>query len=126
MSKDRDGNVTLRPINTLYNQIAHAISDLHSLPRLQWTRRFQRYLDRIGSLTATHFPSFQFPSPLYDSLVTLRNIVLTLRHNEQRSFFQQRKDAWRDWVHDTWSLNSKQIYQLVKGKPRRAFYVSLS
>ena len=35
---------------------------------------------------------------------------------EQYETQQRRKTAWRAWIKDTWALNSKKSYQLVKGK----------
>ena len=35
---------------------------------------------------------------------------------EQCDIQQRRKTAWRSWIKDTWALNSKKIYQLVKGQ----------
>lgn len=34
---------------------------------------------------------------------------------------QERRDVWQSWVRDTWALNSKKIYQLVKGKSVEPF-----
>ena len=38
-----------------------------------------------------------------------------------QSLHRNRRDLWQSWIRDTWALNSKKIYQLIKGKSVEPF-----
>lgn len=78
-------------------------------------------IDYIPSAAVLHFPTFGFSDSPHESFVSLQTLVLQQHHTEQQAFYQQRKEAWRAWTRDTWNLNSKKIYQLVKGKLVESF-----
>ncbi len=107
---------TQRPYITLYNRTVSAISELTTTPDCVHTSRFRTFLSNIASETHSLLPAFEIQDNPQQWLPQLREALLMHRLNEQTTIRQQRKTAWRAWIKDTWALNSKKIYQLIKGK----------
>lgn len=51
----------------------------------------------------------------------MRDSLTEFRLQEQKSTHQHRRDVWHSWIRDTWALNSKKVYQLIKGKSVELF-----
>ena len=105
-----------RPYITLYNRTVSAISELYATPTCIRTARFRFLLTDLVHHTRHLLPTFQIQGPPQQWLPLLREALVSYRLNEQSEAQQKRKTAWRMWIKDTWALNSKKIYQLVKGK----------
>ena len=105
-----------RPYITLYNRTVSAISELYSTPTCVHTLRFRTFLSNIANDASSLLPMFEVHGNPQQWLPHLREALLVHRLDEQNTIRQQRKTAWRAWIKDTWALNSKKIYQLIKGK----------
>ena len=112
----RELPATQRPYITLYNRTISAISELHTTPSCLNTVRFRSFLSDILYTTQSLLPSFHAQGSPLDWPPLLREALVCHRMQEQYDIQQQRKTAWRAWIKDTWALNSKKVYQLVKGK----------
>ena len=105
-----------RPYTVLFNQTVSAVSELSTNPTCPRTRRFTKFLATIQSSAESLLPDFHTHGSPSEWLITLREQLINHRMNEQADIQRQRRVAWRSWTQDTWALNSKKIYQLVKGK----------
>ena len=112
----RELPVTQRPYITLCNRTVSAISELYTTPTCTRTLRFRTFLSDIACNARSLLPTFQFQGTPQQWLPQLREALIAHRLSEQSETRQQRKTAWRAWIKDSWALNSKKIYQLVKGK----------
>ena len=108
--------VAYRPYTILFNQTVSAISEISTNPMCLHTYRFTKFLTTIQSSAETLLPAFRTSDSPFEWLITLREQLINHRMNEQADIQRQRRVAWRSWTQDTWALNSKKIYQLVKGK----------
>ena len=105
-----------RPFITLYNRTISAISELHINPDCLNTPRFRTFLSQIATEAVSLLHNFVLLDDPHQWLPQLREALLVHRLTEQATIRQQRKTAWQSWIKDTWALNSKKIYQLIKGK----------
>ena len=105
-----------RPFIILYNRTVSAISELYNTPTCVHTLRFRNFLSHIVNDASSLLPQFEIQGDPPEWLPQLREALLVHRMDEQHNVRQQRRTAWRAWIKDTWALNSKKIYQLVKGK----------
>ncbi len=105
-----------RPYIVLYNRTVSATSELYNTPSCLNTARFRSFLSNILSTAQSLLPSFYAQGSPLEWLPLLREALVYHRMQEQYDIQQRRKTAWRAWIKDTWALNSKKIYQLVKGK----------
>ena len=74
------------------------------------------FLTTIQTTAESLLPTFQADGSPSDWLPSLRELLISHRMQEQYDVQKQRKTAWRSWIQDTWALNRKKIYQLVKGQ----------
>ena len=105
-----------RPYITLYNRTVSAISEIYTTPTCLHTLRFRTFLSKIAAEASFLLRDFEIHDDPQQWLPQLREALLIHRLTEQTTIQQQRKTAWQSWIKDTWALNSKKIYQLIKGK----------
>ena len=105
-----------RPYITLYNRTVSAISEIYTTPACLNTLRFRTFLSQIAAEANSLLRDFELLDDPRQWLPRLREALLIHRLTEQTTIQQQRKTAWQSWIKDTWALNSKKIYQLIKGK----------
>ena len=112
----RELPATHRPYIVLLNRTLSAISELYASPSCIDTARFRAFLSDILSTAHSLLPTFHAEGSPFDWLPLLGESLVCHRMREQHEVHQRRKTAWRAWIKDTWALNSKKVYQLVKGK----------
>ena len=117
----RELPVSYCPYATLFNQVVFAIAQLQQHPTLLTDLHFRRFVATIKSSARSLSPTFSLIGSPSSWLPQLRDALTEYRLHEQQHIQQERRDIWHSWVRDTWALNSKKIYQLVKGKSVEPF-----
>ena len=112
----RELPASYRPYAVLFNQTVSTIAELEHNPNAATDSRLARRIATIRSSARSLLPTFHPVGPPYVWLPLLRNSLTLYRLHEQHQIQHDRREAWQSWIRDTWALNSKKIYQLVKGK----------
>ena len=117
----RELPTSYRPYATLFNQVVSAIALLQHTPDIVNDNSFCHDVSTIAASARSLFDTFS-PSGLPTQwLPRLRDSLTNFRLREQQSTHQHRRDVWHSWIRDTWALNSKKVYQLIKGKSVEPF-----
>ena len=117
----RELPTSYRPYATLFNQVVSAISQLQHTPDLINDSRFCHEVSTIATSAHSLFDTFSPSGSPTHWLPRLRDLLTDFRLHEQQSIHQHRRDVWQSWIRDTWALNSKKVYQLIKGKSVEPF-----
>lgn len=117
----RELPTSYRPYATLFNQVVSAIAQVQRNPALLTDSRFDCLVPTIRASAHSLFATFTPLGSCRAWLPQLRDTLTEYRLHEQQQVQQERRDVWQSWVRETWALNSKKIYQLVKGKSVEPF-----
>ena len=110
-----------RPYATLFNQVVSTIALLQHDPDIVTEVSFNHRISAIAASARSLFDTFTPSGPPTQWLPSLRDSLTEFRLQEQKTTHQHRRDVWHSWIRDTWALNSKKIYQLIKGKSVEPF-----
>ena len=119
--KSKEFKSSSRPLVTLSNLVTQTLAFMHQSLNAQSSARFRSQLRKIRYLAQQVLPNQPDTASLEDYLIQIQYITRQQLLSEQSDFYKQRRNAWRAWTEDTWKLNSKKIYQLVKGKSVEPF-----
>ena len=110
-----------RPYATLFNQVVSTIALLQHTPDITTDVSFGYRVSAIAASARSLFDTFTPTGSPTQWLPRLRDSLTEFRLQEQKTTHQHRRDVWHSWIRDTWALNSKKVYQLIKGKSVEPF-----
>ena len=112
--KSKEFKLSSRPLLVLYNLVCQTIASIGQSFATQHSARFRSQLRKIQYLAQRALPTQPDAASLEEYLIQIQQITRQRLLSEQSDFYKQRRNAWRAWTENTWNLNSKKIYQLVK------------